>query len=69
MVRILSPASGVLSSVVCAGAWLLTFGTAEGASLTWWYGILRATIARSVENTICNFSSSYVTGHVLGIFF
>ncbi|GAB1292179.1 Fanconi-associated nuclease 1 [Apodemus speciosus] len=46
---ILSPASGVLSSVVCADAWLLTFGTAEGASLTWWCGILRATIARLVE--------------------
>lgn len=67
--RILSPASGVLSSVVCAGAWLLTFGTAEGASLTWWCGILRATIARSVENTFCNFISNHVTVHMLGIFF
>lgn len=67
--RTLSPASGVLSSAVCAGAWLLTFGTAEEASLIWWCGILRATIARSVENTICNLISNYVTVHVLGIFF
>lgn len=69
MFRTLSPASGVLSSAVCAGAWLLTFATAEGASLTWWCGTPRATIARSVKNTIWNFVSSYVTVHMLGIFF
>jgi hypothetical protein len=33
--RILSPALVAPFSVVCAGAWPLTFGTAEGASLTW----------------------------------
>lgn len=67
--RILSPALGVLFSVVCAGVWLLTFGTAEGASLTWWCGILRAIITRSVEKAVCEFISDCVRVHVLGIFF
>lgn len=67
--RILSPALGVLFSVVCAGVWLLTFVTAEGASLTWWCGILRAIATRSVEKAVCDFISDCVRVHVLGIFF
>lgn len=69
MFRILSPALGVLFSVVCAGVWLLTFGTAEGASLTWSCGILRAITARLVEKAVCDFICDSVRVHVLGIFF
>ena len=66
--RILFPALEVLFSVVCAGVWLLTSGTAEEASLTWWCGILRAITTRSVEKAVCDFISECVRVHVLGIF-